>query len=105
MILNHFGIVSRKELIRTAQIRTYVELDAFIIMPDHVHCIIIINKQNDIKHTGMACHAQLTKNHAQSKSTHAQLSKNHTQSKPTHAKSTPNHDHFIIAKNKHHDIK
>ena len=33
MILNKFGIIAQRELIRTAQIRTYVELDAFIIMP------------------------------------------------------------------------
>ena len=51
MILNDFGIIARMEWIRTARIRTYVELDAFIIMPDHVHGIIAI------KSRGMASHA------------------------------------------------
>ena len=47
VILNEYGMVARREWIKTAQIRTYVQLDAFIIMPDHVHGIIhITNKSN-----------------------------------------------------------
>jgi putative transposase len=57
LILNDFGKIARREWIRTARIRTYVELDAFIIMPDHIHGIILINENNHDQCRGMACHA------------------------------------------------
>jgi len=62
MSLNDFGIIAHREWIRTAKIRTYVELDAFIIMPNHVHGIIAIKRPNDDKCRGMACHAHVTHN-------------------------------------------
>ncbi len=40
--LNNFGIIARNEWLKTAHIRTYVELDTFIIMPNHVHGILVI---------------------------------------------------------------
>jgi putative transposase len=44
MILNRNGQIAKSEWIKTAEIRENVELDAFIIMPNHVHGIIrIIN--------------------------------------------------------------
>jgi REP element-mobilizing transposase RayT len=42
IILNKFGITAQNEWIKTSQIRTYVELDAFIIMPNHLHGILKI---------------------------------------------------------------
>jgi len=57
LILNDFGKIARREWIKTARIRTYVELDAFIIMPDHIHGIILINGNNHDQCRGMACHA------------------------------------------------
>jgi putative transposase len=42
VILNNFGLIAQDEWIRTPQIRTNVALDAFIIMPDHLHGIIKI---------------------------------------------------------------
>ena len=84
MILNDFGIIARREWIRTARIRTYVELDAFIIMPDHVHGIIAI------KSRGMASHAH----DSSPQNTHAQLTQN------THAHdSLPQNTHTHLTHN------
>lgn len=57
IVLNNFGIVAKYEWLRTAQIRTYVKLDMFIIMPDHVHGILII--MNDVGATGSVAHKTL----------------------------------------------
>jgi REP element-mobilizing transposase RayT len=57
VLLNEYGLIARREWIKTARIRTYVELDAFIIMPDHVHGIILIKGFDHDKCRGMACHA------------------------------------------------
>jgi putative transposase len=45
VILNNFGLIAHREWINTAHIRVGVRLDAFIVMPDHVHGILKI--QND----------------------------------------------------------
>jgi REP element-mobilizing transposase RayT len=58
MLLNEYGIIARKEWFKTARIRTYVDLDAFIILPDHIHGIIVIKNQKFDQCRGMACHAQ-----------------------------------------------
>ena len=47
VILNEYGKIAQNEWIKTAQIRTYVILDAFVIMPDHMHGIIIIDHNYD----------------------------------------------------------
>lgn len=41
-ILSRAGQVVRREWLRTAQIRPEVDLDEFVIMPDHFHAIIVI---------------------------------------------------------------
>ncbi len=45
MVLNKFGVLVEKEWLNTKSIRSNVDLDSFVIMPDHLHGIIIINKQ------------------------------------------------------------
>ncbi|MCK5760390.1 MAG: transposase [Candidatus Delongbacteria bacterium] len=45
MVLNKFGLIAQKEWKNTSVIRQNVELDEFIIMPDHIHGIIIINRR------------------------------------------------------------
>ena len=40
--LNDFGKIAQNEWIKTTQIRAYVQLDMFIIMPDHMHGILVI---------------------------------------------------------------
>jgi REP element-mobilizing transposase RayT len=62
MVLNKYGIIARNEWIKISQIRTYVALDIFIIMPDHVHGILKIKNhgddRRDIRNSrGMARHA------------------------------------------------
>ena len=44
MILNKFGNVVKEEWMRTKEIRKYVDLDYYVIMPNHLHGIIIIEQ-------------------------------------------------------------
>jgi REP element-mobilizing transposase RayT len=43
MVLNQFGKIVENEWLQTTDIRPYVELDEYCIMPDHFHGIIIIH--------------------------------------------------------------
>ena len=43
MILNANGIIAHNEWLQTSKIRSNVELDVFVIMPNHIHGIVIIN--------------------------------------------------------------
>lgn len=40
--LNPYGLVAREEWLRSAARRPEIELDAFVVMPNHVHGIVII---------------------------------------------------------------
>ena len=40
--LNRYGLVVREEWLRSAAQRPEIELDAFVVMPNHVHGIVII---------------------------------------------------------------
>lgn len=42
MQLSKIGQIISNEWIKTEQMRTYVQLDKFIVMPNHLHGIIII---------------------------------------------------------------
>jgi REP element-mobilizing transposase RayT len=44
MILNKIGNVVEEEWIRTKELRKYVDLDYYVIMPNHLHGIIIIEQ-------------------------------------------------------------
>lgn len=44
MRLNEFGIIAQEEWLKTPQIRPQISLGAFIIMPNHMHGIIHIDK-------------------------------------------------------------
>jgi putative transposase len=41
--LNEFGQIVKKEWLQTGDIRHNLELDEFIIMPNHIHGIIVLN--------------------------------------------------------------
>ena len=43
MILNDYGVIAYNEWGNTPNVRKNVELDVFVIMPNHLHGIIIIN--------------------------------------------------------------
>ena len=43
MQLNQYGEIVREQWLQSAVIRTEIELDEFIVMPNHFHAIVIIN--------------------------------------------------------------
>ena len=45
--LNKYGEIAKEEWLRTENLRDDVRLDEFVVMPNHVHGIIIITYQND----------------------------------------------------------
>ena len=50
MILNKLGDVIEQEWIRTKEIRKYIDLDYYVIMPNHLHGKII--KEQSIEDVG-----------------------------------------------------
>lgn len=44
MILNEMGIIAHDEWIKTTEIRQNVKLDVFVIMPNHIHGIIVLGR-------------------------------------------------------------
>ena len=51
--LNEYGKVIRREWIHTGDIRSNVELDEFIVMPNHFHGILVINHRINLLRTGL----------------------------------------------------
>jgi putative transposase len=47
MILNEYGMIARDEWIKSAAIRFEIELDEFVVMPNHFHGIIVIHGRGD----------------------------------------------------------
>ena len=43
MILNNAGKIIRNELRKTSEIRKNMKIDYFVVMPNHMHAIVIIN--------------------------------------------------------------
>jgi REP element-mobilizing transposase RayT len=43
MVLSEIGRIAKLEWQKTSEIREYVELDEFVIMPNHIHGIVIID--------------------------------------------------------------
>ncbi len=48
MVLNRYGYVVKEHWLKTMELRKNIVLDKFIIMPDHVHGIVVITKDNVI---------------------------------------------------------
>jgi len=46
LILNQFGKIIEQEWLKTAEIRKNITLGEYIIMSNHFHAIIQINKEN-----------------------------------------------------------
>ncbi len=49
MQLNEIGNIAQYEWIKTAELRENVELDEFIIMPNHMHGILIISESRSVE--------------------------------------------------------
>ncbi len=49
MQLNEIGNIAQYEWIKTAELRENVELDEFIIMPNHMHGILIISESKSVE--------------------------------------------------------
>ena len=47
MELNEFGSVIREELLKSTEIREELAIDYYTIMPNHLHCIVIIDNLVD----------------------------------------------------------
>jgi putative transposase len=63
MILNEWGVIVQEEWEQTAILRPNVELDAFVVMPNHIHGIIVITdvgaRDNEARDNGARCIAPL----------------------------------------------
>ena len=46
--INLYGKIVREEWLRAAELRENVELDEFVVMPDHLHGIIILNQAGTV---------------------------------------------------------
>lgn len=47
VLLTEFGLIVREEWLRTASLRSEVEFDDFIVMPDHFHGILLIEEERN----------------------------------------------------------
>jgi len=47
MSLNNFGMIARDEWIKSTAIRFEIELDEFVVMPNHFHGIVVIQGRGD----------------------------------------------------------
>ncbi len=50
MLLSSAGKITGEEWIRTAELRSYILLDEYMIMPNHLHGIIIITERDKATH-------------------------------------------------------
>jgi putative transposase len=48
MVLNTFGQIAHDEWVNTLNIRNNIELDTFVIMPNHIHAIIHIRRRGEL---------------------------------------------------------
>lgn len=69
MILNDIGKIINDEWYKSEKMRPNIILDEFIIMPNHIHGIIIINNEmnNAVNHVETHCNASLQPHNADKK--------------------------------------
>jgi len=48
MILNNAGEIAYQEWVKTPQLRPHITLDVFVVMPNHMHGIIVINGRGEL---------------------------------------------------------
>jgi REP element-mobilizing transposase RayT len=52
--LNSFGRIVEEEWLRSAEIRSEIKLDAWVVMPNHIHGIVFITRKSTVGATGQA---------------------------------------------------
>lgn len=57
--LNEYGVVARDEWLRSAAVRPGIILDAFVIMPNHLHGIIILTAESQSTGTHVGAHGDV----------------------------------------------
>src|SRR3712207_5631785 len=50
IFLNSYGEIVEEEWLKTPGIRPTVELDAFVVMPNHFHAIVVVHDQAEMAH-------------------------------------------------------
>lgn len=53
MVLSDFGEIVESEWHQSFKIRTELFLDEFIIMPNHLHALIVLNRQKSVDETDL----------------------------------------------------
>jgi REP element-mobilizing transposase RayT len=48
MVLNEFGKIVEGEWLKTKEIRHHIDLDYYVIMPNHIHGVVIINSRGEL---------------------------------------------------------
>ena len=43
MVLNEYGRIAEEEWLRTPRVRSEVELDEFVVMPNHIHALVLFS--------------------------------------------------------------
>ena len=59
MILNDYGNIACEEILKTQELRNEITIDSFVIMPNHLHIILIINNTNIVNDTNVVGDAGL----------------------------------------------
>ena|ERR1051325_4356336 len=60
MILNRTGRIVVEEWFKSAALRKEIRLDAFIVMPNHIHGIVLIDQIGDVGAHGRAPHSRMS---------------------------------------------
>ena len=66
--LNEYGMIVEKEWLQTPIVRSYVELDEFVIMPNHFHGIIVLT--DNVGATRRVAQKRTTRPFAQKRAIH-----------------------------------
>ena len=57
MMLNEYGKIVADEWINTSKIRTGIELDIWVVMPNHFHGIVVITRRGTARRAPTTCRA------------------------------------------------
>ncbi len=64
MVLNEYGQIAFSEWVKTPEIRPNVELDEFIVMPNHIHGIIRITHRGELHSPNIESHSPDCESHS-----------------------------------------